>query len=152
MIRVDARDLVGGVVLVGIGLFTAVFASSHYALGQLARMGPGFFPTALGCVLVGLGTLVVLLSFRQTTHTLHPPPFRPRALVAVLAAVLVFSLTVTRFGLVPATLVLVFVSALAEPGYRWKRTALLALALAAMSWLIFIVGLQMTLPAFTFPG
>jgi hypothetical protein len=147
---VDFRDFIGGVALVALGTFVAVYAGSHYAVGQASRMGPGYFPVMLGWVLAGLGAIVVLLSFRHTVQVLQPPPFRLRALTAVLGGIAIFSLLVDRLGLVPATMSLVFVAALAEPGYRWRRTILLAVALAAIAWIIFTVGLQMQLPAFAF--
>lgn len=150
MKQADLRDLVSGLVLLVFGLFVAVYASSHYDMGRLARMGPGFFPTVLGWILVALGAATALLSLRSRARAQPAPTLRLRPLVAVLAAVLVFALLVNRLGLMPATIALVFVAAAAERGYRWKRTALLAVSLAVMAWLIFIVGLQMTLSAVTF--
>lgn len=150
MSRIDTRDLVGGCALTALGLFVAVYAGSHYQIGSPARMGPGFFPAALGWVLAVLGGIIIAFSFRHNIHALQPPPFRPRAVLAVLGAVLLFSLTVERLGLVPATVILVMLAAAAEPNYRWRRSVLLALSLAVIAWLIFTVALQMQLPAFAF--
>jgi hypothetical protein len=150
MRQIEYRDLAVGLLMTGLGLFVAIYAASHYSMGDAARMGPGFFPTILGGVLVALGLLIVLFAFRKTVHALHPPPFVLRPLIAVLAAILVFSLLVERLGLVAATIALTFVVVLAERPFRLRRTLLLAGGLALISWLIFTVGLQMTLPAFTF--
>lgn len=152
MKNVDRNDLLGGLLLIVIGGFVALYAGTHYQVGQPARMGPGFFPVSLGCILAGLGVVVTLLAFRTKIHALTPPPFRPRPLAAVLGAVLAFSFIVDRFGLVPATIVLVFIAAFAETPYKLKRTAILSVSLSLLAWLIFTVGLQMTLPAFTFFG
>lgn len=150
-LRVDWRDLVGGLACMAIGLFVVRYASQHYTVGEAARMGPGFFPVVLGWVLIGLGAMIGLLSLRHTVQLLEPPPWRPRALAAVLAAVVVFALLVERAGLVPATLALTLVASAAQRPYRWPRALGLGLALALLAWLIFSVGLQMTLPAFAVP-
>lgn len=152
MRHIEYRDLVAGLLMAGLGLFVAAYAASHYRMGDAARMGPGYFPTVLGLVLAALGLLIVAFAFRKAVHVLSPPPFVWRPLLAVLAAILVFSALVERLGLVPATIGLTFVVVLAERPFQLRRTLLLAIGLALISWLIFAVGLQMTLPAFTFLG
>lgn len=148
----DARDLIGGMILVVFGVGIAWYAGTHYTIGQPARMGPGFFPVALGWVLAGLGLIVALLAFKPSLHHSAPPKFRPRPFFAILLAIAVFALTVSSLGLVLATILLTLIAVFAEPGIRWRRSLLLAGALALLAWLIFTVGLQMTLPAFTFLG
>jgi len=150
MNHIDVRDLIGGALLIAFGAFVALYAGHEYMVGQPARMGPGFFPVALGWILVGLGVIITLLAFRKTVHVLQPPPFTLRGLVAVLAAIVAFAVLVTPAGLVPATIALTFIAALAEQKFRLRRTALLAASLSLLAWLIFTVGLQMTLPAFAF--
>ncbi|MEO8279959.1 MAG: tripartite tricarboxylate transporter TctB family protein [Ideonella sp.] len=152
MRHIEYRDLTAGVLLGGVGLFTALYGASHYTIGDPARMGPGFFPVMLGGVLVVLGVIIVLLAFRKTVHALHPPPFALRALLAVSLSILVFSLLVNSLGLVPATIAMTFVAVAAETPYKLRRTAILSVSLALIAWLIFTVALSMTLPAFTFLG
>lgn len=151
MKHVDIREFAGGLLLIVFGLFVALYAASNYTIGAPARMGPGFFPVVLGWLLAGLGVIITLLAFRQTVQHLHPPPFRPRPFLAVLGAILVFSLVIGRLGLVPATFALVCVAAFGESPYRLRRTVLLGICLGLLAWLVFTLGLQMTLPAFNFP-
>lgn len=150
MTHVDARDLIAGLLLTGFGLFVALYAGGQYTVGTAARMGPGFFPMVLGWVLVGLGLLIALFSFRKTLHQLRPPSFALRPLGAVFGSILVFSLVVESLGLIPATLALTAVAVFAERPVRFGRSVLLAIGLAVLSWAIFSFALQMTLPAFTF--
>lgn len=152
MKTIDYRDLCAGLLLAAVGLFVALYASSNYGIGQPARMGPGFFPVMLGWILTALGTLTVLLSLRKTVQAIEPPRLALRPLLAILAAIAVFSLLVVRFGLVPAAVAMTFVASFAERPYNLKRTALLGIGLALLSWLIFTVGLNMTLPAFNLNG
>ena len=148
MERIDTRDLIAGLALAALGAFVAWYASDHYAIGRVSRMGPGFAPVALGCILTGLGAIIALLALRKAIPPADQLPFEWRPLLAVLTAVLVFSGLVERLGLVPATVALVMLAALAEKPYKPKRTLLLGLCVSALAWLIFSVGLQMTLPAF----
>ena len=152
MAYIDVRDLIGGLVLAAVGTTVALYAGANYQVGTPAHMGPGYFPVALGWILASLGGIIGLLAFRRTLHALTPPPFALRPLLAVLVAVMGFSLLVERAGLVPATWLLIFIVVLAERQYLWRRTLLLALALSLMVWLVFTLALQMTLPAFTFLG
>ncbi len=147
----DLREFTSGALLVALGAFVAAYAGTHYRIGAPAHMGPGFFPVALGCILAVLGLIVLLLSFRVSQHAWEVAAIAWRPLGAILVAVAVFALIVGRFGLMPATVALTFIAALAEPRFRWRRTLLLAVSLAVLSWLIFTVGLQMTLPAFSKP-
>ncbi len=150
MKQVDIRDLVGGVILIALGASVSLYASNHYNVGHADRMGPGYFPVALGWVLAVLGLIVALFSFKPSLHHTTPPKFRPRPFFAILLSVAAFALTVSRFGLVPGTVLLTLIAVFAEPGIRWRRTLLLAISLSLIAWLVFTVGLQMTLPAFTF--
>lgn len=150
MKNLDLRDFIGGCLLTGVGLAVSLYAGNQYEVGQASRMGPGYFPVALGVILAVLGIIIALLAFKKVPQALQPPPFRLRPLLAILAAVLAFALVVTRLGLVPATLVLVAIASRAEPNAPLDRTLILGLALSVIAWLIFVVGLQMQLPAFAF--
>ena len=96
MKKVDARDLIGGLALVAIGVFAALYASSNYQVGTVAHMGPGFFPAALGWILAAVGAVIVLIAFRAPIHALKPPPFELRPFLSVVFAVAVFGLLVER--------------------------------------------------------
>lgn len=144
----DIRDLIAGAAIIGVGLFVAFYAPSHYEVGEAARMGPGYFPTMLGWIMAGFGLIVALLSFRKTIHVLTPPPFTPRPFLAVIAAVALFAFLILRVGLIPTTLVIVMVTSMGSNSFQWLRSLVLAVALALIAWAIFSWGLQMTLPAF----
>src|SRR3954470_23710716 len=57
------KDLWAGLMFVGFGLFFVVWAWTHYQMGSAVRMGPAYFPTLLGGLLVFLGALVLLEAF-----------------------------------------------------------------------------------------
>lgn len=152
MKHIDVREFIAGATLIAVGLFVALYASSHYKIGEPAHMGPGFFPTALGWILGGLGAIVLVLSFRKTVHALTPPPFALRSFVAVVISVAAFSVLIERIGLMPTTVVVSVIASMAGQSFKLGRALLLGVFLAVLSWLIFTVGLQLTLPAFKLPG
>lgn len=139
----DTRDLVGGLALMALGLFAAYYAQENYDIGDLRRMGPGFFPVSLGLTLAVLGFLVALPAwFRQG------PVIRPAwtTLGLVILSLVVFSFTLKTLGLVLATMLSVMLSSMADRSIGWKNRLLLCVGVAGTTYLIFIMGLSMVLP------
>jgi hypothetical protein len=140
----DYRDIIGGLVLVLIGLFVVVYATTQLEVGSLARMGPGLFPAALGALLCGFGVIVAVPAlFREGA----PISMEVRPFVFVLASILVFGLTIRRFGVAPAVVALTLVATLADRRLSWRGSILLAASLAAIAVLIFNVGLDIPIEA-----
>lgn len=145
--RLDVRELIAGLFTIALGA-AAVWIAQDYPVGSLRRMGPGYFPTALGWLLIGLGAVIALGGLARG----GPLP-RPewRNMIAVLAGVLAFALTVERFGLIAATLALVFIAAAADRGASLRGTILLALCLVAMTVGIFVHGLGIPFRLWNWP-
>ncbi|MCA8868443.1 MAG: tripartite tricarboxylate transporter TctB family protein [Rhodobacteraceae bacterium] len=147
----DKQDMIAGAVLGAFGMFVAIYAVRNYEFGTTASMGPGYFPAVLGGILAILGLIIMLLSIRHIPSAeVWQAPFGLRPLLAVLVAVLVFASLILKLGLVPATIALSLVAALAEPKFRFQKAILLGVSLSLLSWLIFKVGLKMPLSAFVF--
>lgn len=142
--RRDWPDLCGGLALAALGAAAAGWAIAHYDLGTLRRLGPGAFPAALGAALVVLGLIVALPGLRRVAAP--PPKLEPGAVVAVLAAILIFGLGLSRLGLVGATALSVLVATIPAPRPGWRWRVGLSVAVAALTVLVFSLGLQMTLP------
>ncbi|MFQ3622875.1 MAG: tripartite tricarboxylate transporter TctB family protein, partial [Acetobacteraceae bacterium] len=138
MRRIDLADIVGGLLLVALGLWFATHALAEYSYGTARRMGPGYFPTWIGFILAGIGAAIAVLGLLRAGDAIH---IRLRPALAVIAATAVFGLTVERFGVVPAVVLLTFVAALAERPFRPVRTALLAAFLAVVAVVLFGWGL-----------
>lgn len=134
----DHIDLVGGILLLGIGLLTAIYASSHYSLGTPSNMGPGMFPTILGSILAVLGVMVIVPAFMRAEAL---PPLEYRSLIFVIASLLVFALILQHFGLVPAVAALTLTAALASPYFSLIQSIIIAIALSVIAVLTFTVGL-----------
>lgn len=143
--RASLRDILSGVVFVGVGLAFGV-AASGYEIGSALRMGPGYFPLALAGALVLLGAAIVAKGLRATApdEPIGAPPWRGLALL--LGSVVFFGATVRGLGLAPALLVAIFASALASRRNNPARAAVLAVGLTLFCVLIFVVGLGVPLP------
>jgi hypothetical protein len=137
------KDFWAGVMFIVLGGLGVGIAFS-YAMGSAGRMGPGYFPRWLGTIMIGLGLLLVARSFRLQGEAISFPTIKP--VLIVLAAVLVFGLTVVKAGLVIATILTVLVASTASHEYRWKESVIAAVLLAAFVVAAFRYGLQLQLP------
>jgi len=61
----DKKDFNAGVMYIAIGGFFAGFAM-NYPMGTAVRMGPAYFPTILGGLLIFLGLILFFRSFGAT--------------------------------------------------------------------------------------
>jgi hypothetical protein len=141
----DWTDIIGGAALLSFGLWFAWYAGAEYDMGALRRMGPGFFPTVLGWLVAGFGALLLIPALFRPGE-LPVPALRP--FLTIIAGGLAFAWIIEPFGLVPATVALVLVVALAEAELRLLRTVILAVALSVMAVTVFSEGLGIPVPAF----
>lgn len=139
----DWPDLLGGVVMAALGVAVAAYAAANYEIGTLRRMGPGFLPLGLGALLAVFGAMIALPALGRPAEAVT---IAWRETLCVLAAILIFGLGMHRLGLVPATVLSVLVASTAAPheGVAWRLT--LAAVISALTWVIFSVGLRLTIP------
>ena len=129
------EDLIAGLVTAAIGAFI-IFEASHYKLGTLRNMGPGYFPIILG------GVMLVLAVFMVATARRGPVPQpmgmdRLRGTLFVTAGFLAFAFTVEAAGLLVSVFLVVFLSALGNRNTSAVTAAALAVATAVVLTLIF---------------
>ncbi len=139
------RDVVGGVVVVAIGL-AFLLSGRGLEVGSAARMGPGWFPTVLSCLMMALGAALALLALRKPGEEawLGRVPWKGVALV--IGAVVFFGVTLRGLGLAPVVLAVVLATAWASRYATWRASVPLALGLAAFCTLLFVRGLGLPLP------
>lgn len=134
----DRKDFDAGLMFIGIGAFFAIGAQS-YPMGSAVRMGPAYFPTVLGWILVGLGLIVFIRSFFVPGEPLTKINFRP--LIFILGSVAVFALLLEKSGLVVASLLVMMISAMGGWDFRWKEQLGNAVFIAALNIGTFYYGL-----------
>jgi hypothetical protein len=140
----DVKDIIAGAILICGGLAVAIYASMHYPLGTVNRMGPGMFPTALGYILCALGIGILLPACFRGGEL---PKVEVRPLLAVLASTIAFFLTVNRFGLIPAAALLTIIATLADDRFNIPFAVGLAIVLSIAAALLFsfALGLQISI-------
>ncbi|HSN92822.1 MAG TPA: tripartite tricarboxylate transporter TctB family protein [Anaeromyxobacteraceae bacterium] len=141
----DPRDFWAGVLFVAAGLAAIALARRH-PFGTAASMGPGYFPTVLGGLLVLLGALTAGRSLRPSRPQAAVGAVRVRPVVLVLASVVAFAVALPRLGLLLASLLVVGVSRTAAPGFRWGEVLVFGAALTLFCAAVFVWGLKMPMP------
>ena len=139
------KDFYAGLMFFLVGTFAMVMAF-QYPLGTAARMGPGYFPRVLGGIMMVLGLILSLRSFRLIGEPISP--FAWKAVALVLGGVCIFAAIVNFAGLVVATTVLIVVSGLASKDFNLKESLISSVILSTVAVLLFIVGLKLQFPIF----
>lgn len=141
----NPKDFWSGIVFLIFGL-SAVIIGQEYEMGSAGRMGPAYFPTALGILLslVGAGTL--LRSFFRPGEQIGRLYYRE--LTIVLVAVLLFGFLVRNAGLVPAGFLLILVSAYASDKFDLKKSLALAVGMTLFAVGLFVKLLGLPMPIF----
>lgn len=139
----NVKDLAAGAVFAAIGLAFMAGALT-LDIGSAFKMGPGYFPLVLSGLLALLGFIVMAKSVNMPPETIGTVPWR--GLVLILAAPVIFGMTVRGLGLLIA-LPLAIVSAAAAS----RRTGLVAAialvaGLSVFCVLVFSYGLGLPLP------
>jgi hypothetical protein len=142
MLLKDYRDIVSGALMMLIGLSASWFAYQHYEIGQLNRMGPGFFPVFLGLLLTVIGFFIALPAFFRPGS---PLKVELKTLLLVALSITIFAFTLRSMGILFATAAAVLISSSADHEMSWKGRLGTALGVAAMVWIVFIYGLDMVL-------
>jgi hypothetical protein len=140
----DLKDILAGLVFVAFGLAFAVIAST-YEIGSTLQMGPGYFPLALGGLLVLLGGVIAVKGF-LAFESEAIGGISWRAVALILGAVVFFGVTVRGLGLVPSILVTALMSSFASRRTGVIVGLLISVGLTILCILIFVVALRLRLP------
>ena len=117
-----------------------------YPMGTAGRMGPAYFPTMLGSLLILIGAIAVIRSFLHDGEAVGK--FYIKEIALVLTGVVLFGVLMRGAGLVPAIVVLLLLSAYASQKFRWREALLLSAGLTAFAILVFVKLLGLPMPAF----
>lgn len=139
----DWTDLLSGAALALLGLGVALYAGARLDFGTPRNMGPGFFPVTLGALLALLGAGIAVPAW---TRGGDPITIRWGDAAAVMAAILIFGLGISRLGLVLACFVAVLIASWPSPHAGWRWRVVLAAAITVLVYVVFILGLRMGLP------
>lgn len=148
------KDFFSGVMFMGVGVAFA-WGATNYNVGDAARMGPGYFPLMLGVLMTILGVAITFKALVVETmggDKIGKWAWKP--LIFIIMANLVFgallaglpNIKFPAFGMIVAIYALTFIASVAEPGWRFKNTFILATILAVGSYLAFVLALKLQFP------
>lgn len=135
------HDLLGGGLMVATGLFFALYGT-QYSFGIASRMGPGWFPVVLGWTLFVLGLLVAVPAWFRRGEKIE---VQWNNLLWCTVCLIAFAVTLHWLGVVVASFIAALIALI--PSAMPLRTRLtVCVIVAAITTLIFPVGLKMILP------
>jgi hypothetical protein len=137
------RDFWAGLIYLVIGLGAIVMARD-YGMGTAMKMGPGYFPSVLGGVLILIGGISLIRSFVTAGEPVGRFALKPMALIV--GSTLLCGFLIRPAGLVVALPLLALVSAYASVKFRWSTALTLAVGLTAFCVLVFAKGLGIPIP------
>ena len=135
----ERKDFWSGVMLIVIG-GGALFIARNYQFGSSLRMGPGYFPTVLGALLVMFGVYFAIQGLRSGAEKLEGT-WSLRALIVLPLSLVLFGLLIDRAGFIPAMLALIIGSAAASTQFKLVEVLLFSAFLTAMCVIVFVWAL-----------
>ena len=142
------KDRVGAGLLILVGA-AVVVQGLGYRMGALTRMGAGFIPVVLGTLLMLVGLAIGATAEPGDFGTKESLPTEWRGWLCVLGGVIGFVVFGVYGGLVPATFLSVFIAAMGDRTNSIRDAVILAAGVTLAGVLIFVYGLSMTFPLFT---
>lgn len=141
----DRTNLICGLVFIGAGLFFAI-QSLGLKIGTSFRMGPGYFPLLLAGLLVVLGLVIFIQSFRKEGEPIGALAWR--GMLFILPAPVIFGLTVRGLGFVPSLFLCAFIACFASHRMNVTWALILSLSITVFSVAVFSYALGLPFERF----
>lgn len=144
--RFDPKDLAAGGIFIAIGSAFALTTIFKLKVGTAARMGPGYFPIALGTLLALLGLAIIFRGIGKASSLENGFAWRGFALIGI--SPVIFGVLVVPFGLVPALFVSTLVAAFSSSEVGVWRATLVTAGLTLFCVAVFTWALQLPIQLF----
>jgi len=141
------EDFWAGLMFIGFGLI-AIIVARDYPFGSTMRMGPGYFPTCLGGIMVFLGAIIAIRSRWVEGEGIRRFGWRGLILLSLAFFVYGFLIDNMDIGFVISIASVVMISTMASQEFNWKESLLLTAVLVFGTVVVFIWGLDMPYPLF----
>jgi hypothetical protein len=136
-------DFWAGVMFLAFGA-VAVYVARDYPMGSAMRMGPGYFPTYLGILMMLMGMVIGIRGFFAGSEPIGKWAFRPLLVLGL--GIVAFGFVMELAGFVPALLALIALSSFAGRETRPLELVVLLIVLTIGAVGIFIYGIGLPYP------
>jgi Tripartite tricarboxylate transporter TctB family len=138
------REFYAGAIYIAFGILGLWFGWA-YPMGTAGRMGGGYFPKVLSCLLIMFGLIALFRGATVSGQGLASMRLKP--VVLIIAACSLFGLLLQPVGLIGSLFLLTVMTAMASQEFRWSPVALAgALGLVAVCAGVFVWGLSVPMP------
>lgn len=144
-------DYLAGAVMVLVGA-GAIYICSSYRMGSLTSMGPGFFPTVLGVILILLGIAIAVTGSEPSDSPIAvlqhhgKEGWDLRGWACIVAAPVAFIFLAENVGFLPACFAAVLIAALGDRTANLKSSVILAAGMSAFAIILFVYLLHVEIP------
>jgi hypothetical protein len=141
----NQQDFYSGAMFIAFGLL-AIVVARDYAMGSAMRMGPGYFPTYLGALLIVIGSMLSFRSFKARGERVKPFAWKPMILLTL--AFCLFGWGIDHIGFVPALVGVILMSALGGRRFLLREVIPLTIVLVILALGIFVYGIALPFKLF----
>lgn len=138
----NMNQVLTGIFLILVALL-AFYLSWPLSSGSKVGLGPGYIPRLFAFMQLAIGVVLVVSGMLKAGEPSEEWQLRP--LLLILASITFFAVSIERMGLVISVVGLVLVSCAANRGTTFKEAVILAVASAAVSALLFVKLLGLTI-------
>ena len=123
------------------------YGAAGLRIGSAVAPGAGFFPLALAVLLTMLGAVVLFNSLtieREGGDVVGVIAWR--ALIFIVSAVALSGWGLQHLGLLVTVPIMVVLGSLATGGFNWKDSLANTVLLCGLSWAVFVLWRDMSIP------
>lgn len=126
------------------------YGASNYQIGSAARMGPGWFPSALGAIMTFLGALIAALGLKNQGKwaTTDGIGWTWKPVVILTTAVVLFGFALPTLGMIAAIILLTVLSGVAAHDREYKSLAMITVIMCIFCAAVFVWGLKLQMKLF----
>jgi uncharacterized membrane protein len=137
------RDFFAGLLYIVTGA-VGMWIARDYPFGSALRMGPGYFPSVLGGMMIAFGIAVMMMGVKNNEKM--KGTWSIRALIVLPLSTVAFGVLMETAGFIAAMLVLIPFSAAAGREFKWIEVGLITVGLTVLCTAMFIYGLGLPYP------
>ena len=142
----NQQDFWAGMMFASFGAM-AIWLSTDYPMGTASRMGPGYFPTWLGGMMLVMGAIVAVMGLKfEGSEKITPFAWKPMIMLSI--GFVVFGWGVDHIGFIPSLFGLSVITAAAGQNFKVLEVLMMTVVLIAIMVGVFIYGIELPFPLF----